>query len=62
MATAINASADTMDWIGAPGLPRTLVFSLITCSPFTWRLVVPHEGKPYGLINLVTGEVRPIPR
>ncbi len=58
----LYAAADTMEWIGAPGLPRTLVFSLITCSPFTWRLVVPYEGNPDGLVNLVTGEVRPILR
>jgi adenine deaminase len=53
-------AADTMEWIGAPGLPKHLVFSLITCSPFTWRLIVPYKDNRDGLINLVTGEVRPI--
>jgi len=56
----LYSAADTMQWIGDPGLPRGLVFSLITCSPFTWRLVIPYEGNPDGLINLVTGEIRPI--
>lgn len=56
----LYAAADTMNWIGDPGFPRKLMFSLITCSPFSWRLVVPYQGNPDGLVNLVTGETAKI--
>jgi adenine deaminase len=53
-------AADSMEWIAEPGLPKRLIFSLITCSPFTWRLIVPYKDNHDGLVNLVTGEVKPI--
>src|SRR5262249_48335806 len=36
----LYAKADTLEWIGSPGFPRSVIFAMITCSPFTWRLVV----------------------
>jgi len=33
---------DELEWIGSPGFPRRVLFAMITCSPFTWRLVVPY--------------------
>ena len=51
--------ADKMEWIGAPGFPRRAIAAMITCSPFTWRLVVPYEGNPSGLVSLQTGETSP---
>jgi adenine deaminase len=51
---------DELDWIGSPGFPRRVLFAMITCSPFTWRLVVPYPGNPSGLVLLQTGETKPI--
>lgn len=56
----LEAAARTMEWIGQAGLPRRLAFALITCTPNTWRLVLPYPGNPYGLYNLVTRETHPI--
>jgi adenine deaminase len=50
------SKADSMEWIGTPGFPKSLIFSMITCSPFTWRLVAPYPGNPDGLVLLQTGE------
>ncbi len=57
---ALYAAADKMKWLGAPGFPQWVRYCMITCSPFTWRLVIPYEGNPGGLLNLATGEIRPI--
>ncbi len=59
---ALLAEADKLEWIGNQGYPLRMGAMLITCSPYTWRLVVPYEGNPDGLVNLVTGEVQPIIR
>ena len=56
----LYAKGDAMDWIGSPGFPRRILFAMITCSPFTWRLVVPYPGNPSGLVLLQTGETKPI--
>ena len=53
---AMWAKADSMEWIGSPGFPKAVIFSMITCSPFTWRLVAPYPGNPDGLVLLQTGE------
>jgi adenine deaminase len=55
----LHSAADTMEWIGTPGYPTRVIGSMITCSPFTWRLVVPYEGNPSGLVSLQTGETVP---
>jgi len=55
----VYAKADTLEWIGTPGYPRRLLISMITCSPFTWRLVVPYPGNPSGLVLLQTGQTMP---
>lgn len=55
----VYAKADGLEWIGAPGYPRRLLISMITCSPFTWRLVVPYPGNPSGLVLLQTGQTMP---
>jgi adenine deaminase len=56
----LHEAARELDWIGAPGIPRRLAFALITCTPNTWRLVLPYRGNPTGLYNLVTRESHPI--
>jgi adenine deaminase len=56
----LYAKADSMEWIGTPGFPETVIFAMITCSPFTWRLVVPYPGNSSGLVLLQTGETKPI--
>jgi adenine deaminase len=56
----LYAKADALEWIGTPGFPRRVIFAMITCSPFTWRLVVPYPGNPSGLVLLQTGETKPI--
>jgi adenine deaminase len=57
---ALYAAADKMEWIGAPGFPRRAIAAMITCSPFTWRLVVPYDGNDTGLVSLQTGATGPI--
>ena len=56
----LYAKADALEWIGNPGFPRWVIFAMITCSPFTWRLVVPYPGNPSGLVLLQTGKTMPI--
>jgi adenine deaminase len=56
----LYAKSDTLEWIGAPGFPRRVIFAMITCSPYTWRLVVPYPGNPSGLVLLQTGKTMPI--
>jgi len=56
----LYAKSDALEWIGSPGFPRRVIFAMITCSPFTWRLVVPYPGNPSGLVLLQTGETKPV--
>ena len=56
----LYAKSDALEWIGSPGFPRRVIFAMITCSPFTWRLVVPYPGNPSGLVLLQTGKTMPI--
>jgi adenine deaminase len=58
----LYSAADGMEWIGNPGFPRGAIGSLITCSPYTWRLVIPYPGNPDGLVSIKTGEVMPVIR
>lgn len=53
------SKADAVEWIGSPGFPKEVIFAMITCSPFTWRLVVPYPGNPSGLVLLQTGKTMP---
>jgi adenine deaminase len=55
----LYAKSDQLEWIGSPGYPRGVIFAMITCSPFTWRLVVPYPGNPSGLVLLQTGKTMP---
>lgn len=57
---AMYAVADQMKWAGAPGFPHRIRYCMITCSPYTWRLVVPYPGNPGGLVNLETGATFPV--
>ena len=57
---AMYAVADQMKWSGAPGFPHRIRYCMITCSPFTWRLVIPYEGNPGGIVNLVDGATFPV--
>jgi adenine deaminase len=52
----LYAKSDTMEWIANPGFPKRVLFAMITCSPYTWRLVVPYPGNPSGLVLLQTGK------
>jgi len=56
----LYAKSDGMDWIANPGFPNRVLFAMITCSPFTWRLVVPYPDNPSGLVLLQTGKTMPI--
>ena len=56
----LYAKADALEWIGAPGYPKRVIAAMITCSPYTWRLVVPYPGNPSGLVLLQTGKSMPI--
>ena len=56
----LYAKSDTLEWISNPGFPKRILFAMITCSPFTWRLVVPYPGNPSGLVLLQTGKTMPI--
>jgi adenine deaminase len=56
----LYAKSDALEWIGSPGYPQRVIFAMITCSPFTWRLVVPYPGNPSGLVLLQTGKTMPI--
>ncbi|MDB6106938.1 MAG: Adenine deaminase [Gammaproteobacteria bacterium] len=56
----LYAKSDALEWIGSPGYPQRVIFAMITCSPFTWRLVVPYSGNPSGLVLLQTGKTMPI--
>jgi adenine deaminase len=56
----LYAKSDQMEWIKTPGYPKGVIFAMITCSPFTWRLVVPYKGNPSGLVLLQTGKTMPI--
>jgi adenine deaminase len=58
----LYSAADGMEWIGNPGFPRGAIGALITCSPYTWRLVIPYPGNPSGLVSIRTGETLPIIR
>ena len=51
---------DTVKWIGDPGIPKRMIFALITCAPFTWVLVAPYEGNPGGIVNVQTGQTFPV--
>jgi len=55
----LYAKSDALEWIGQPGFPQRIIFAMITCSPFTWRLVVPYPGNPSGLVLLQTGQTMP---
>jgi adenine deaminase len=56
----LYAKSDAMEWIDHPGFPQRIIFAMITCSPFTWRLVVPYPGNPSGLLLLQTGKTMPV--
>jgi adenine deaminase len=56
----LYAKSDALEWIDHPGFPRRIIFAMITCSPFTWRLVVPYPGNPSGLVLLQTGKTMPV--
>ena len=57
---ALDHAAEELQWIGPQGIPKRLAFALITCTPNTWRLVLPYPGNPSGHYNLVTGDTHPI--
>ena len=57
---ALDRAALDLEWIGSQGIPKRLAFALITCTPNTWRLVLPYPGNPGGLYNLVTRATHPV--
>tara|TARA_R110000751_G_scaffold3930_4_gene18420 strand:- start:13978 stop:15954 length:1977 start_codon:yes stop_codon:yes gene_type:complete len=52
--------ADTMEWIGMPGLPERMRFAFLTAAPWKWQLVAPYEGNPGGLVDVTTGKTHPV--
>ncbi|MCD2172565.1 adenine deaminase [Rhizobium sp. C4] len=46
------------NWI--PGFPEHLIFATLTCAPWRWVLVAPHEKAPDGFVNVQTGETHKI--
>lgn len=56
----LYAVADKMEWIGEPGLPRTMIFAFLTCTPWKWCIVAPYEGNASGLVKVTTGETHPV--
>ena len=58
--TELWSKGDALEWIGSPGFPKEVIFAMITCSPFTWRLVAPYAGNPSGLVLLQTGKTMPV--
>ncbi|WP_269524820.1 adenine deaminase [Coraliomargarita parva] len=52
--------ADQMEWLGAPGLPKRMIFAYLTCTPWKWVLVAPYEGNEQGLVNVTTGATHPV--
>jgi adenine deaminase len=58
--SALDRAALDVEWIGQPGIPKRIAFALITCTPNTWRLVLPYPGNDGGLYNLVTRATHPI--
>ncbi|MEP1553928.1 MAG: adenine deaminase C-terminal domain-containing protein [Paraglaciecola sp.] len=52
--------ADSMEWIGMPGLPERMRFAFLTAAPWKWQLVAPYEGNLGGLVNVTTGETHPV--
>jgi adenine deaminase len=43
-----------------PGFPEHLIFATLTCAPWRWVLVAPHEKAPQGFVNVQTGQAHPI--
>jgi adenine deaminase len=57
---ALHSAADSLEWIGAPGLPDRLRFAFLTASPWKWQLVAPYPGNPVGFVNVSTGETHAV--
>ena len=65
---AFYAAAASIDWMYEPtfhtrwfpGFPERLIFATLTCAPWQWVLVAPHERAPEGFVNVQTGETHPI--
>jgi adenine deaminase len=61
-------AAEKVDWMYEPsvnknwiaGFPEHLIFATLTCAPWRWVLVAPHEKAPDGFVNVQTGETHPI--
>ena len=65
---AFYAAAGKVDWMyepsvnknWMPGFPEHLIFATLTCAPWRWVLVAPHEKAPEGFVNVQTGETHPV--
>lgn len=61
-------AAEAVDWMYEPsfmhrwypGFPERLIFATLTCAPWRWVLVAPHERAPEGFVNVGTGETHAI--
>lgn len=61
-------AAGKVDWMYEPsvnknwiaGFPEHLIFATLTCAPWRWVLVAPHDKAPEGFVNVQTGETHPI--
>jgi adenine deaminase len=60
----LYAAAEAVTWmyepsvtkVWKPGFPESLIFASLTCSPWRWVLVPPHEKTSSGFVNVQTGE------
>jgi adenine deaminase len=55
------AAADRYQWYGSGRAAiQRQIFSTLTCQPWRWVLVAPFKGCGSGLVNVTTGECRPV--
>ena len=65
---ALEAAGAEIDWHyepsssprWSPGMPLRLAYATLTCAPWRWVLVAPGRRVPGGLVNVRTGERRPV--
>ncbi len=65
---AFHVAADKVNWMyepsanknWKPGFPEHLIFATLTCAPWRWVLVAPHEKAPDGFVNVQTGETHKV--
>ena len=65
---ALHKAAEAVTWMyepsvydrWLPGFPEILIFATLTCAPWRWVLVAPHEAAPSGFVNVQNGVSQPV--